>query len=103
MWKRNSSREWELGYEYNIQTALEANDSRKKDIENKETERLLRMMARMAMKKWMNASTRRAWQSWYDDHLEQKRTKQLAARGMSLWRGGERAKGMGHGWEGDRR
>ena len=71
-WRRRAlSRAWELWYEYHIQTALEAKDNREKDIENKETERLRRMMARMAMKKWMNASTRRAWQSWYDDHLGQ--------------------------------
>ena len=27
-------------------------------------------MERMAMKRGMNASTRRAWQSWHDDHLD---------------------------------
>jgi hypothetical protein len=70
-WRRRAlSRAWECWYEYHIQTALEAEDNREKDIENKETERLRRMMERMAMKRGMNASTRRAWQSWHDDHLD---------------------------------
>ena len=75
-WRRRAlSRAWECWYEYHIQTALEAEDNREKDIENKETERLRRMMSRMAMKKWTNASTRRAWQSWHDDHLEQMKSR----------------------------
>ena len=74
-WKyRMLSKSWEAWYEHHIQIAMEKEG-------NAEAERLKKMMARMAMKKWMNASLSQAWNKW---RYELRRTR-LGERVAKRW------------------
>ena len=73
-WKfRTLSKAWEAWYEHHIQIAMEKEG-------NAELERLKKMMARMAMKKWMNASLARAWNKWRHELRRTRLGKKVAKR-----------------------
>ena len=73
-WKyRTLSKSWEAWYEHHIQIAMEKEG-------NAEVERLRKMMARMAMKKWMNASLSRAWNKWRYELRRTRLAKKVAKR-----------------------
>ena len=74
MWKHRAlSKAFESWYEYYILTKNEREGGA-------ELERLKKMMARMALKKWLNSSLGRAWNKWRDELRRTRLGKKVAQR-----------------------